>query len=65
MYDCCSQIEGDQRGYVELAKGIEVRDNEVECPGVVAQCNVDKLQKNVLVVDMQQRKDITVAGNDS
>ncbi|CAL5381332.1 unnamed protein product [Camellia sinensis] len=64
-YDCCSQIKGDQRAYAEMAKGVEVRDNEVECPDEVAQCNVDKLQRDVLFVDMQHRKDISMAGNDS
>lgn len=37
----------------------------MDCPDEAAQCNIDKLQRNVLVVDMQQREDITVAGNDS
>ncbi|THG10764.1 hypothetical protein TEA_010672 [Camellia sinensis var. sinensis] len=60
-----AEIEGDQRGYAELAKGVEVRDNEVECPDEVAQCNVDKLQRDVLSVDVQHRKDISMAGNDS
>ncbi|KAL7228265.1 hypothetical protein ACSBR2_007052 [Camellia fascicularis] len=63
--DRCSNVKGDQRGNAQMTRGIEVRDDEVECCDEVTQCSAAILPMDGIIEAVLHRDDINVEGCDS